>query len=252
MAGTNRTKRGANELRRRRGHDELDDNLILWRRRAKAGRSGGKRGRGSHGPETLSKLPETYRLPLILYYREGKSVKAVAEALELSEDAVKQRLARGRDMMQERMSGLIETVLGRTRPNAVFTIAVAVAIGALAVPAAVASAAFTAALTGTSTATGSTASALTFMSTSKALLIAAAQSPRRRCLHSDRVSSGAQASSAGFCEGTDRKLRHRKLKAPARRRTLRTARYLRNGANCTRSMGRTRKQCLSFTKQSQD
>ena len=45
---------------------------------------------------SLEKIPEIYREPLVLFYREQKSIEAVAECLELSEDAVKQRLSRGR------------------------------------------------------------------------------------------------------------------------------------------------------------
>ena len=52
--------------------------------------------------ETLAQIPESYREPLILYYREQQSVAEVAAALELSEDAVKQRLSRGRGMLRER------------------------------------------------------------------------------------------------------------------------------------------------------
>lgn len=126
--------------------------------------------------QSLAKLPETYRLPLILYYREGKSVRAVADALGISEDAVKQRLARGRDMLREQMSSLVESVLTRTNPTAVFTMAIAVAIGALAAPAAVASGVFAAA--GSTLGSASTATAttpiITIMSTTKALLLTAA------------------------------------------------------------------------------
>ncbi|HWI57023.1 MAG TPA: sigma-70 family RNA polymerase sigma factor, partial [Bacillota bacterium] len=114
--------------------------------------------------ETLAQLPEAYRLPLILYYREGQSAHAVAEALELSEEAVRQRLARGREMLRERMAGLIETVLARTRPTALFTMAIAAAIGALTAPAAVASSVVSAAsAAGTSTAASGTSSILTAM-----------------------------------------------------------------------------------------
>src|SRR5688572_11072184 len=41
----------------------------------------------------VERIPETYREPLILYYRERQSVESVARALELSEDATKQRLS---------------------------------------------------------------------------------------------------------------------------------------------------------------
>ena len=45
--------------------------------------------------QALERMPESYREPLILFYREDQSVAEVAGALKLSEDAVKQRLSRG-------------------------------------------------------------------------------------------------------------------------------------------------------------
>ena len=47
---------------------------------------------------SIEKIPETYREPLVLFYREHQSIEAVAQSLELSEDAVKQRLSRGRKL----------------------------------------------------------------------------------------------------------------------------------------------------------
>jgi len=73
-------------------------------------------------------LPETYREPMVLFYRQGQSVAEVANALELSEDAVKQRLSRGRTMLREEMTALVESTLTRTRPTAAFTAAVLVAL----------------------------------------------------------------------------------------------------------------------------
>src|SRR5664280_803087 len=49
---------------------------------------------------SLEKIPENYREPLILFYREHQSIENVAAELELSEDAVKQRLSRGRKLLQ--------------------------------------------------------------------------------------------------------------------------------------------------------
>src|SRR6185312_13708860 len=40
----------------------------------------------------IAHIPATYREPLVLYYREQQSIEAVCAALDLSEDAVKQRL----------------------------------------------------------------------------------------------------------------------------------------------------------------
>lgn len=53
-------------------------------------------------------IPENYREPLILFYREQQSVAEVAAALELSTDAVKQRLSRGREMLREQVANVVE------------------------------------------------------------------------------------------------------------------------------------------------
>ena len=66
--------------------------------------------------DALAQLPQLYREPLILFYRENQSAKAVSEALDISEDAVRQRLARGREMLRDQVSGVIESVLARTGP----------------------------------------------------------------------------------------------------------------------------------------
>lgn len=116
---------------------------------------------------TLEKLPEQYRLPLVMYYCQGEHVSAVAEALGLSEEATRQRIARGREMLRAQMEGLVESVLNRRRPNAMFTMTVAAAIGALAAPPALAATAF-----GSASASPIT-SILSGMSTTKPLAAAA-------------------------------------------------------------------------------
>lgn len=157
--------------RRTKGHEPLQDvELHLPDASPTPDERAASEEEASFVRESLAKLPEGYRLPLILFYREGQSVRAVAESLGLTEDAVKQRLARGREMLREEMSGVIETVLTRTGPTAVFTMTIAVAIGALAAPAAIAAGAFTA---GSAT-SGSLTQLLTAMSTTKTSLITAA------------------------------------------------------------------------------
>jgi RNA polymerase sigma factor (sigma-70 family) len=76
----------------------------------------------------LEQMPETYREPLILYYREQCSVQGVAEALELSIDAAKQRLSRGRKMLQDEIAKVVESTLQRSIPGRAFTFGV---LGAL-------------------------------------------------------------------------------------------------------------------------
>jgi len=76
----------------------------------------------------VGRLPDTYREPLVLFYREHRSVESVAAALELSPDAVMQRLSRGRRQLQERMLEFVETTLERTNPDARFTLQVQAAL----------------------------------------------------------------------------------------------------------------------------
>jgi RNA polymerase sigma factor (sigma-70 family) len=77
---------------------------------------------------TLAELPESYREPLVLFYREERSVAQVASQLALSENAVKQRLSRGRAMLKAEMSALVESALSRSRPGVGFTAGVLAAI----------------------------------------------------------------------------------------------------------------------------
>jgi zinc protease len=74
--------------------------------------------------KTLERVPDTFREPLILFYRENQSVAQVAFALDLSEAAVKQRLSRGRSMLREQVAELVQGGLRRSRPGRAFTLAV--------------------------------------------------------------------------------------------------------------------------------
>lgn len=80
--------------------------------------------------QNLEKIPDTYREPMILYYREQQSIKKVSELLDLSEDAVKQRLFRGRKMLKQQVASFVEDVLGNTAPGKTFTLAVLAALPA--------------------------------------------------------------------------------------------------------------------------
>jgi RNA polymerase sigma factor (sigma-70 family) len=70
---------------------------------------------------SLERIPETYREPLILFYRQHESVEQVAVALELSADTVRQRLVRGRKLLQEEVLAFVEGALGKTSPGPAFT-----------------------------------------------------------------------------------------------------------------------------------
>jgi RNA polymerase sigma factor (sigma-70 family) len=94
--------------------------------------------------QALQQIPTKYREPLVLFYRQEQSIKEVAEQLELSEEAVKQRLSRGRNMLKEQVAAIVETTIRRTGPSIVFTAAVVAALPAIAPQAASAAIAATA------------------------------------------------------------------------------------------------------------
>ena len=79
---------------------------------------------------SLERIPPIYREPLVLFYREHQSVESVAQNLELSEDAVKQRLSRGRRLLEEQVLAFVEGALARTCPGKAFTLAVLAAMPA--------------------------------------------------------------------------------------------------------------------------
>jgi len=77
---------------------------------------------------SLEKIPELYREPLILFYRHHRSIDSVATELDLSEDAVRQRLSRGRKLLQEKVEAFLENTLRRTAPGQSFSAAVFAAL----------------------------------------------------------------------------------------------------------------------------
>lgn len=80
---------------------------------------------------SLVRIPQIYREPLVLFYREHQSVETVAASLDLSEDAIRQRLSRGRKLLQEQVLSFIEGALERTTPGKAFTIGVLAALPVL-------------------------------------------------------------------------------------------------------------------------
>jgi RNA polymerase sigma factor (sigma-70 family) len=66
---------------------------------------------------SLERIPETYREPLVLYYREHQSVECMALVLELSEEVIRQRLSRGRKLLQKEVAAFVEGALRRSAPG---------------------------------------------------------------------------------------------------------------------------------------
>jgi len=77
---------------------------------------------------SIGNIPETYREPMVLFYREHQSVEQVATALELSEEAVHQRLSRGRKLLHAEVLAFVESALARTNPGQAFTLGVLAAL----------------------------------------------------------------------------------------------------------------------------
>jgi RNA polymerase sigma factor (sigma-70 family) len=77
---------------------------------------------------SLARIPELYRQPLVLFYREHRSIGQVAVDLELSEDAVKQRLTRGRRLLQQEIRAFVEGALEKTAPGQRFSSVVLAAL----------------------------------------------------------------------------------------------------------------------------
>ncbi len=86
---------------------------------------------------SLEHIPQIYREPIILFYREGQSIESVAQALELSEEAVKQRLSRGRKLLKMEVEAFVESALRQSAPGREFTSAVLAGLPVLSLSASV-------------------------------------------------------------------------------------------------------------------
>ncbi len=78
----------------------------------------------------LERIPESFREPLILFYRQHHSVEQVAKLLDLSEEAVRQRLSRGRKLLEEEVTTFVEGTLRRSAPGPAFCAMVVAALPA--------------------------------------------------------------------------------------------------------------------------
>jgi RNA polymerase sigma factor (sigma-70 family) len=82
--------------------------------------------------DALSRVPETYRDVLVLYYREHRSVRDVAVALGITEAAALQRLARGRQYLADGVTDLVERSLRGQRAQRNLAVLVVAALPAFA------------------------------------------------------------------------------------------------------------------------
>jgi RNA polymerase sigma factor (sigma-70 family) len=83
----------------------------------------------------LRRIPLKYREPMVLFYSTGRSVREVADELELSEHVVRQRLYRGRQLLNGEVASLAEDTLTGVRPGRAFAGTVVALLPTAAVPA---------------------------------------------------------------------------------------------------------------------
>jgi RNA polymerase sigma factor (sigma-70 family) len=84
----------------------------------------------------LQRIPLKYREPMVLFYSAGRSVREVSDELGLSEHVVRQRLYRGRQLLNAEVSSLVEDTLTQVRPGRAFSAAVVALLPAVTAPAA--------------------------------------------------------------------------------------------------------------------
>jgi len=84
--------------------------------------------------DALARVPEKYREVLVLYYRDNQSIRDVAETLAISEDAVTQRLSRGRRYLADGVTDLVESSLRGARPRRDLVAAVLATVAAIVIP----------------------------------------------------------------------------------------------------------------------
>lgn len=54
----------------------------------------------------IQKLEDKYRIPFVLHYVEGYSIKEIAKMLHCTQGSIKTRLYRSRNLLQERLKGV--------------------------------------------------------------------------------------------------------------------------------------------------
>jgi RNA polymerase sigma factor (sigma-70 family) len=125
--------------------------------------------------KAIMSIPEEYREPLVMFYRNQKSTHQVAMELGMNESTVRTRLSRARQMLREEVARQLECTLERSAPGKRFTRAVMVAVGAAGIGLTVGTGTATAAIaSGAGTSAAASGGVTAAMSTVTAKIIAAA------------------------------------------------------------------------------
>ena len=81
----------------------------------------------------LEKIPEKYRVPLVCFYRNEKSVPEIAQSLEITENALHVRLNRARKFLRKELEKQVEGAILSSGPGEFFSLAVLAALPTLAI-----------------------------------------------------------------------------------------------------------------------
>ncbi len=83
--------------------------------------------------QAIEIIPESYRVPLILFYRENKSTREVAAIIGLNENTTRQRISRARALLKGQVAAMVETSLARSKPGKAFTAGVLTSVAGLSI-----------------------------------------------------------------------------------------------------------------------
>lgn len=83
--------------------------------------------------QAIEIIPEQYRVPLILFYRENKSAREVATIIGLNENTTRQRISRARALLKDQVAAMVETSLAQSKPGKAFTTGVLASVAGLAI-----------------------------------------------------------------------------------------------------------------------
>lgn len=80
---------------------------------------------------SLESIPEIYREVLVLYYRQSQSISEVSVLLGVSEEVIRQRLSRGRNLLRQEVARTVERTIEHSRPGPRFTAGVMAGLAGL-------------------------------------------------------------------------------------------------------------------------
>ena len=80
--------------------------------------------------DALAALEEEQREVIVLFHRQGRSIREVAQQLEISEPAARKRLSRARGRLREDVMGVLGREIERTAPKGALVVAIVAAVAA--------------------------------------------------------------------------------------------------------------------------